>query len=174
MSVKSILKEFSPEEIADAFVLPHGLTKKAKAKADAELLAVLSEKRATLSGEKKLEYNLLQFKFQMEDYINGNSYSDEFTFGHFLSSYLNILNKNRKEFASEIDVTTVALNKWLNNDRIPDEAIMIRLEIHSNNTIPAVNWLRIIEKQTEHRLNSNQLLRQIQSAHVKRKLEIVF
>jgi hypothetical protein len=174
MSTKKILEELKPEDIVDSFVLPHSLRKKEKAKADVELLEALTRKRAALPDEKKLEYSLLQFKFQLEEYIKSNDYSEKFTFGYFLKIYLNVLNKKANEFAEEIDVPQRSLSKWLNNDTIPDEAIMIRLEIHSNNTIPAVNWLKIIEKGTEYRLISNSALRQIQRAHVKNMVEVTF
>ena len=174
ISKNNILKQLSPEDIADSFVLPHGLRKADKDRADAELIEVLNKKRSMLNDDQKLEYSLLQFKFQLEDYIKSNNYREGFTFGYFLKTYLKILNKKNNEFADEIDVPQRSLSKWLNNDQVPDEAIMVRLEIHSNNTIPAVNWLRVIEKGVEYRLSSDLALRQAQKAHVKKKLEVTF
>jgi hypothetical protein len=168
------LKQLKPKDIVDSFVLPHGLKKADKDKADAELMQVLNKKRASISDDQKLEFSLLQFKFQLEDYIKSSNYSERFTFGYFLKTYLNILNKKNKEFADEIDVPQRSLSSWLNNHKVPDSEIFIRLEIHSNNSIPAINWLKVIEKGTEYRLIYNSALRQTQRAHVKKKLEIAF
>jgi transcriptional regulator with XRE-family HTH domain len=172
MSENNILKQLKPEEIIDSFVLPHGLKKADKKKADADLKTALIKKRALIDENQKVEMNLLQFKFQLEDYIKSNKYDEGYTFGFFLKSYLNALNKTLEEFADEIDVTQRSLNNWLNHNKVPNELIFVRLEIHSNNTIPAVNWLRIVEKKREYSLAYNAKLRLSQKAHVKKKLAI--
>ena len=48
---------------------------------------------------------------------------------------------------------------------------VIRLELHSNNNIPAITWYRLLEKDKEYQLMSNLRLRKEESKHVKRKLE---
>ena len=174
MSKNNILKQLSPEDIADSFVLPHGLRKADKDKADAELIVVLNKKRSLLNDDQKLEFSMLQFKFQLEDYIKSNNYSEGFTFGYFLNSYLSLLNKKSTDFAIEIGLTESALSSWLNNQKTPDTEIFVRLEIHSNYNIPAVNWLKLVEKGIEHNLISNSSLRQTQKAHVKNVLEFTF
>ncbi len=169
MSENRILKQLKPEEIVDSFVLPHGLGKSDKAKADTELRSALTNKRASIDENQKLEINLLKFKFQLEDYIKSNDYNESYTFGFFLKNYLNALNLKNKEFANEIDVTQRTLSNWLNNNKTPKEFIFIRLEIHSNNTIPAVNWFKIVEKGKEYYLIYNSKLRSTQRAHVKKE-----
>ena len=174
MATENKLKDITPEEIASSFVLPHGLSKTSKDKADIALNETLNKKRAAMSDKQRLEMQLLRFKFLLEDYIKSNDYDDRYTFGFFLRNYLAILNKKNKEFAYEIDVPQRSLSNWLNNHKIPSESIFIRLEIHSNNTIPAVNWFRAAEKGKEYFLINNSKLRASQKGHVKKKAEVSF
>ena len=163
------IKDLSPEDLVDSMVLPHRRKKADKEKADAELLKVLNGKRSSISKNEIREASLLSLKFQLEDYIKGEDYIDEYTFGYFLNNYLKAINKNSKDFAEEIDVNPNALKNWLTKNIEPNEEIFIRLEIHSNYIISAINWLKVIEKRKENRIQ-NAELRRAQGSHVKKHL----
>lgn len=58
--------------------------------------------------------------------------------------------------------------------RSPNDNIFVRLEIHSNNYIPAVSWYKLLEKEKEHSLENNKALRQQERKHVSGKLSVNF
>ena len=82
------------------------------------------------------------------------------------------MNKKKKEFASEVSIHETMLSQYINNSRLPNDKFMIRLEIHSNNNLPAVNWLRLVDKQKEYIISTDKDLRKKERAHVSNKLHL--
>jgi plasmid maintenance system antidote protein VapI len=114
----------------------------------------------------------MQFKFEIEDYLNSKSFNPELTFGYFLKAYVDLQNKKRKSFAQEIDIDETELSQFINRHRTPNDNIIIRLEIHSNNSIPAVTWYKLIEKEREHQIRTNKVIRQQEKKYVTNKLPV--
>jgi transcriptional regulator with XRE-family HTH domain len=170
---KKIFESLSPEEIAESYVLPTNLCSKEREAADADFLEIINKRRATRNKDQDLKFRLLQFKILIEDYINSDHYNPDYNFSYFLNQYIDLINKTQQDFANDIDISKYQLNHYCHNRREPNESIMVRLEIHSNNTIPAIHWLKVLEKQKEHLLNTNQLLRKVETKHVNNKLEVV-
>lgn len=166
MSLKRLLKEYTPEEIADAVILPVRLSAKQKKEADKQLAEHRAKRRAEMSDEEKLNLKLLQLKFQLENYIKDDHYNAQFTFGYFLEQYLELTNRKKKEFAKDIQIHETLLSQIINNRRDPNESIMIRLEIHSNNVIPAIDWFKLLEKEKGHQIHTNRSLREKEARYV--------
>ena len=82
------------------------------------------------------------------------------------------MNKKNKDFASDIDIDETELSQILNQHRKPREKIIIRLELHSNKTIPAITWFRLLEKEKEHEILTDNSLRRTESRHVKNRLQL--
>lgn len=173
MSIKKTFEQYTPEEIADAFILPVKLSAKQKQEADRQLAAHREKRRAEMTGAEKLNIKLMQLKFQLEDYIKRDDYNPEFTFGYFLEQYLLLTNRKKKEFALDIQIHETQLSQMLKNRREPSESIMIRLELHSNNTIPAIDWFKLLEKEKGHQLKTNRSLRDKESGYITRSLQLV-
>jgi len=173
MSIKKIFEQYTPAEIADAFILPVKLTAKQKQEAARQLAAHREKRRAEMTGAEKLNIKLMQLKFQLEDYVKQEEYNPQFSFGYFLEQYLLLTNRKKKEFARDIQIHETQLSQMLKNRRDPSESIMIRLELHSNNTIPAIDWFKLLEKEKGHQLKTNRLLRDKESAFVTRSLQLV-
>jgi len=57
MSIKKIFQEYTPEEIADAFVLPVKLSPKQKQEADRQLAEHRTKRRAEMTEEEKQHLN---------------------------------------------------------------------------------------------------------------------
>lgn len=59
----------------------------------------------------------------------------------------------------------------INGHRFPPDYIAIRLEIYSDNKIPAALWIRLVEMQRLHEITNNKELRkkEKQFVHVKEK-----
>jgi plasmid maintenance system antidote protein VapI len=173
MSKKEVIG-YSRKELADAFVLTQKLTKKQQAEAAKQLAAAREKRQKEFSEADRLLANLLQFKFQLEDYLKNESFNTEKTFGHFLKEYLHLIHKKRNEFAAEIDIHETLLSQLINNHRDPGDNIMIRLELHSNNSIPAASWYRLVEKKKEYFIQNDKELRKSEKKFVKKRLSISF
>lgn len=64
------------------------------------------------------------------------------------------------------------LSQLISDRREPSESIIIRLELHSNRSIPAAYWYRVVEKRREYLLVNNRQLRKQEEKHVKHRLEV--
>jgi plasmid maintenance system antidote protein VapI len=106
----------------------------------------------------------------MEDYLKG-VHKEEYSFGHFLKRYVEVIGKLNKDFADDIGIKHTELSQLINNHRSPAEKIIVRLELHSGNVIPALLWMKVADKQREHVINTDKTIRQEQSSHVKNRLE---
>ena len=126
-----------------------------------------------MNPEYHLKGTLLQLRFQIEDYLNDLHFDKRKTFGYFLKSYIDSLKKKRNEFADEINIKPTELSQYINNHRKPPQNIMIRLELHSYNMIPAADWYRLLEKENLHELSTNKLLRRDQKKFIKRKAQLI-
>lgn len=172
MSLKRLFKEYTPEEIADAMILPVKLSQKQRKEADRQLAEYRAKRRAKMTEEEKLHVKLLQLKFRLEDYVKGDQYNPQFTFGYFLEQYLQLTNRKKKEFARDIQIHETLLSNILKNRREPNDSIMIRLELHSNNMIPAIDWFKLLEKEKGHQIKTDASLRKRESQFVSGKLPL--
>jgi len=82
------------------------------------------------------------------------------------------MNKKNRDFAKDISIDETELSQVLGGHRKPSEKIIIRLEIHSCKTIPAITWYRLLEKEKEHEILTNKTIRTTERRHVKNKLQI--
>lgn len=173
MSAKNKLNNFNHDELADAFILTQSISGIQKKKAGDVLKVARGEVKAKMSEETRLTLDLMQFKFRLEDYLQEKNFNPKYTFSYFFREYVSVLQKKRKQFASEIDITESELSQLLNKHRIPNDIIFVRLEIHSNNFIPATYWYKLVEKEKENKLKSNSTLRSKERKNVKNKLNIL-
>lgn len=169
-----VTDKFTDAEIAEALVLPVKLTKKQRLDAAAKLVEARKKSTSEMSEADILTGNLLQLKFQLEEYIKSDKFDEAKTFGSFLKKYLQIINKKSNEFAWEIDVHETLLSQLINDHREPGENIIIRLELHCNNLIPAGYWYRLIEKQKEHYLQNDAELRKREKKFVRKQLQLTY
>jgi len=109
----------------------------------------------------------------LEDYVKGDDYNPQYTFGYFLEQYLELTNRKKKEFARDIQIHETLLSNILKNRREPNDSFMIRLELHSKNIIPAIDWFKLLEKEKAHQINTDKSLRDKERQFVKHSLQIV-
>ncbi|HEX3935048.1 MAG TPA: hypothetical protein VHW43_10250 [Puia sp.] len=155
MSYKKLLKEYTPKELAEAFIFPVKLSPKNQKEADQQLAEALKKSRQAMTKDERLAGSLMGMKFRMEDYFRSNKAKSEYSFGYFLKEYIDLLGKKRREFAAEIGIDETLLSQLINRHRMPPYYLPIRLEIHSNNSILAEYWLRIMDKDREREMLSN-------------------
>lgn len=172
MKTDKISKKYTPKELADSFVFRTKLTTKEKKESDMQLMEMRKKIQKAITPKQLLLSRIMQLKFQIEDYLNNASYDINRSFGFFLREYLKSLNKKNKDFASDLDINETELSQILNKHRSPSEKLMIRLEIHSNKTIPAITWYRLLEKEKEHEILTDTTIRKNESKHVKNRLQL--
>ncbi|MES2419268.1 MAG: hypothetical protein V4541_13855 [Bacteroidota bacterium] len=172
---ETTFSKFTGEELADAFVFPSDkvLTAKEK-KEDSDFWATRRNQFESRTPRQKMYSRLLQLKFQLEDYIDSGQYKEALNFGYFLNEYVSRQDKKDKQFANEVDVTPGVLSQYINNHRKPKDEFVIRLELHSNGMIPAISWFKVIQKDKEHEIMTNQEIRHEESKHVKNRLEFAY
>jgi hypothetical protein len=165
--------KYSLEELADAMIFPVALTAAQKKEASMQLAAARKKSRQLMTTGDKVALQLLQLKFQLEDYIESEQFDAAKHFGYFLKQYIDILDIKRKAFAADISVDETMLSQFINMHRTPPDYIAIRLELHSNNIIPADYWYKIVEKEREYEIKTNKELRRKERKFVN-KLEVSF
>ena len=165
MSYKKLLKQYTPEELVESFVFPVKYSAKQQKEADRALADARQKSQAAMTEDQRKELKLYQLRFQLEDQIK-KDYNPDLNFGHFLDRYLNILNKKKKEFAAEIQIHETLLSHLISNRREPSNSILIRLELHSNKIIPAIYWYKLVEKEKEHQIKTDNTLREKESQFV--------
>ncbi len=160
--------KYTLEEIADAFVFPVELPVELQQEAKEQLIAARKRGQEEMSKETRIELNLLSLRFRIEDYINTKEFDPEKTFGYYLKQYVERLETKNKDFAAQISIDETLLSQLINEHRMPPEYVVIRLEIHSNNIIPANYWYKLVEKQREHELITDKSLRKKENKYVHR------
>ncbi len=165
--MKKSLAELTDEQIAENFVLPVKLSPKQRAEASAGLAAARKMSMAKMTPADKLMARILQLRFQLEDYLQSESYQPAKSFGHFLGEYQRLGGRKRKEFAAEISIHESMLSQLISDRREPAEQILIRLELHSRKNIPASYWFGLVEKKKAYRLQHDNRIRQREKKNVK-------
>ncbi|SHM72603.1 hypothetical protein SAMN05444266_110124 [Chitinophaga jiangningensis] len=167
---KEIEKKHTKKEIAESLVFPGPKDPVERENVLTALREIRKQKKQEQTEESKLIFQLLQLKYEIEDYLNADTPSKNYYFGYFLKEYIIRLEKKYKEFASEIDVNPTELSQIINRHRNPTDKIIYRLEIHSNRNFPALLWFRILEKQREYELIHDASIVNSEKGHVKKQL----
>ncbi|MFV7234570.1 hypothetical protein [Flavobacterium sp. ZB4R12] len=170
MKTDKLNKKYTPEEQAEAFVFRTKLTDKQIQEAANELQLARKKAKEQLNENQILYARVKQLRFLMEDYAKSNSYNQDFSFAYFLRKYIRLNYKINKNFAKDIQLPETELSSILNKGRTPSKKTIVRLELHSNNTIPAISWYKLLEKQKEHELQTDKEIREKESKHVKNRL----
>ncbi len=172
MSSKKLIQNTEATEAVKSFVFPVKLRAAQQKKADDELLHARRKVQVHITDRERLIAGLLQLKFQLEDYINSDEYDPKKNFGSFLLSYLNVTNKRSSDLANDIKIHKTLMSQIINNKRPPNDSFIVRLELHSNNTIPADYWFKLIQKEQVHELQTNRIIRKRERKHVLNKLPV--
>jgi plasmid maintenance system antidote protein VapI len=167
---KKLSQEYTNEELAEAFVFPHGLSTSEKAEADEELQKYRFQRLREATEEQRLLADLVQLRIKIEDYIKKEPYQKEKSFGHFLQQYLKIIDKKRKEFAKDLGVHYTKLSRLLNDKEAPNLDILFRIEIHAGQLISALLWWKLLIKKMEIDIKENKVGRAGAAQKVENKL----
>jgi transcriptional regulator with XRE-family HTH domain len=164
--------KFSDKELAESFVFPSKRTDEQRQNDSIAIKKLRDESIHKGSDETKMIFQLLQLKYNMEDYIRKATYDEHMSFGSFLKKYVHLANRKQKDFAEEIGMKATELSQIINRHRKPPYGFVIRLEIHSNSAISAICWNRLIEKENEFELMNDKNIWNRERKHVKSRLDI--
>jgi hypothetical protein len=170
MKMNKLDKKYTKEEQADAFVFRNELSEKEKAEASNDLILARKNAKAELNDNQIVYAKVLQLRFIMEDYIKSNGFNKDFSFAFFLRKYIRLGYKINKDFAKDIQLAETELSSILNKGRTPSRKTFVRLELHSNNAIPAIIWYKVFEKEKENELQMDKLVREKEEKYVKNRL----
>ena len=163
---EKLSKEYTDEELAEAFVFPHDLTPEEKKAADEELRKIRFQRLHAATQQQRLMADLVRLRISMEDYVKKGSYDQEHSFGQFFQRYLKIVDRKRRELANDIGVHYTKLSRLLNDKETPGLDILYRLEIHSGKLISALLWWKVVMKKMEHEIRENKEGREIAAEKV--------
>jgi len=161
------LKKYTDKELAEAHIFPSQLSYAEKSKAEKEFSEFRNQRLSQIDEKDRSYSRILQLKYIIEDYVKSNSYKSTYTFSYFLKEYIHSINKKNTEFSKEISLHVTKLSRLLNNKEVPNDKILVRLELHSNNIIQAVSWYGLLEKQKELALIHDDQLRRSEKKKVK-------
>ncbi len=164
-----LLAKYGAAELAASFVFPVKQPKKQKAETDKVLSLALKQSRALAKPHDRLNARLMQLRFMIDDYLKEMRFEKQKTFGFFLKLYMRSWNKRQNQIAREISIPATVLSQYTNGFRKPSHDVLVRLELHSNNIIPAASWYQLLQKEELHNLKADKSLRLQQKEFVKKE-----
>ena len=164
---EKLSKKYTKEELVEAFVFPSDMSEEEEQEANRQFREERLRKLANRTPEEKILSGLLRIKYQMKDYINRNQYDPEKTAVHFLNDYLKVIDKKQKDLASDIGIHVTRLSRILNGKEKLSLSIAYRLEAHSGDLIPAIMWWKLVQKEVEQEIKTDEEKRQEEKEKVK-------
>lgn len=160
-------KTLTDQEIAESSLIPADLTEAEKKENDEAFRKIRFERLAQMTKEQKIYADLLQLRFQLEDYLSNAVFEPEKNFAHYLSRYIHIFDTTNKHFAEDINIHVSRLSRMLNDKEMPNVELMYRLERHSGDLVPALLWWKLLSKKQEFDLLTNKEQRATENLKVK-------
>jgi len=164
---KELAKKYTKEELVEGFVFPADMTELEKEKADKELWSYRKKQLLKRKPEEKLYSGLLRMKYELEDYVESNEYDEEKTILYYLRDYLSIIKRKQKELAADIDVHPTRMNRILKGKERLSLSIAYRLEGHSGDIIPAILWWKLVQKEIEQEIRTDEAEKEKEKRRVK-------
>lgn len=169
MNFEELQKKYTLEEIAESYVFPVTLTAEEERESNELLRAARLELLRKMTPEQRIQGHLLGLRYRLEDVVKLNGKSNyQYTFLSAFKEYQQFSEKNPAVFAAEIALTTRELNQLMNGKKAPDIALFHRLEKHSDGTIPAMLWCKLVAQQWENEIQTDHEAREREAAKVKK------
>ena len=166
MKNRKIAGKVTQEELAGDVFIAATLTPAQQKEADRHLAEARKKSKENMTEEVRVGLIQFHIRFRMEDYLQSKEYDPKMSFGFYLKKYVDSLNIKRKDFAEQVSIDESLLSQLINGHRLPPDYLAIRLEIHSNNIIPADYWYKLVEREKEHYIRTNKELRRKEKKYV--------
>ncbi len=168
---KELRKQFSDEEIVERYVFSDDLTDQEKQKVEEEFRALRLKSLKERTEEERLLAELMRMKLLIQDYLKEDDFDQAFSFSNQLGLYIKIIDRNQKDFATEIDIHPTKLSRLLNDRENPNIELVYRLEKHCGHIIPAIFWWKLHAKKLEDKIQNDNQKRQTESKRVTNNLK---
>lgn len=145
----SLKRSYTDKEIADSMVIPADLTIGESDKLANEMKTIRLQKLRESSERDLILADVMRLRFQIENYLKNETFSFEKTFGKFLSEYMRIVKKSRKNIAEDLAVHYTKFSRLINDKEEPNIELSYRLEKHSGELIKAELWYKLMTKKYE-------------------------
>lgn len=168
---QKLKKQYTDSEIADAMLIPADLTEEEASTLAIEMKEIRFQKLREMTEEDRILSDIMRLRFNIENYLNRDSFSFDKTFGQYLEEYIRILKKSRKEISEDLSIHYTKLSRIVNDKEEPNIELTYRLDKHSGNLIKAILWWKLIMKKQEFILSKDEDTRQKEEAKVKNYLK---
>lgn len=153
---EKLLSKYTKEELAEAFVFPPDLNAEEEEEAERQLREDRLKRLANRTPEERVLSGILRIKYQMKEYIDQARFDQNKTTPHFLKEYLKATDKKQQELAADIGLHVARLSRILNGKERLSLSIAYRLEAHSGDLIPAIMWWKVVQKEVEQEIRTDE------------------
>ena len=153
---RELQKQYTLEEIAESFIFSEELPAEEQENIDKEFLLKRMESLQNISYPQRLKAELFGLKIRLEDYFARDHYEVEFSFGNQLRKYIEIVGRTQTEISDNLSVHKARLSRIINGKENPNPDLMYRLQQHSDGAIPAFYWWKLLSKELEHQIKTDE------------------
>jgi plasmid maintenance system antidote protein VapI len=162
---KEAVKDLSNEEIAESVIVSNN-----EPVSETEHQEFLRKRLELMNGRTKDELtlsNLLQFKYEVETYIERGKYDSVYSFSKCLKRYMQLVNKTSKDLTEELSIHKTRLSRILNDREEANPTLSFKLEQHSGQLLPAIFWWKLITLKKEHEIITDKKEKQKAAQQIK-------
>ena len=152
-SYKKAVKNLSNKEIAESILISNSGS--ISQKEHREFLKKRLEQMNNRTKDEVTISNLLQFKYEVETYIDLGEYDPNYSFANCLKRYMQIINKTSKDLTEELTIHKTRLSRILNSREEANSILTYKLEKHSGQLLKAIFWWRLITIKKEYEIVTN-------------------
>ena len=84
---KELRKKYTLEEIAESMLIPADLTEEERIKANEEIREYRMKLLSQMTDEDRILSDIMRLRFQIEEYIKEEKFSDDKSFGKYLEEH---------------------------------------------------------------------------------------
>lgn len=119
-----------------------------------------------------LRSNLLQFKYEVETYIELGKYDPKYSFSNCLKRYMKITAKTSKDLTEELSIHKTKLSRIINDRDEANATLAYKLEKHSSKLFPAIFWWKLVTLKKEDDIKTNKNDRKKAASKVRSMLKL--
>lgn len=167
---QELKKKYTDIEIAESIMIPADLSKKEQLTLAEEMKTIRFQKLRETTEEDRILADVMRLRFNIEAYLQKNTFLFNNTFGKYLEEYIRILKKSRKAIAKDLALHYTKLSRIVNDKEEPSIALCYRLEKHSGSLIKAKLWWELLIKKQAFILEQDETTRVAEQEKVKNSL----
>lgn len=168
---QELRKEYTDEEIVDSMFIPADLTEQEEKRLAEEMKQIRLQKLQETTEEDRIVANVMNLRFEIEDYTNKKLFSWEQTFGKYVEKYVLAVKRTVKTLAEDLSMEEAVLVEIIAEKREPSMELIFRLEKHSGNFIKTELWWKLILKKQLFILSKDVEIQRVEQQKVRSVLK---